>query len=119
MAEKASGTGALKLDVRDMGGRIIVAPDGALTYEECRQLDEALAAAAKGCGREIILDLKAVPLVDSEALECLWKWHEEIERQGGILKIISPNDVCRDIFIATRLVHVFHVYDDLARAVGA
>jgi hypothetical protein len=42
--------------------------------------------------------------------------HEELRDQGNRLKIIGLNDVCRDIFFATRLIHL-HVYQDIHEAI--
>jgi len=65
---------------------------------------------------DIILDCKAISYMDSEALELLVHMHEELRNQGNLLKIIGLNDVCRDIFVATRLIHL-HIYQDMHEAI--
>jgi len=42
---------------------------------------------------------------------------EKLRERGGILKIIALNDVCKDIFIATRLISVFPVYENIHEAI--
>ncbi len=54
--------------------------------------------------------------MDSEALELLVRMHEELRNRDNILRIIGLNDVCRDIFLATRLIYL-HVYDDIHEAI--
>ena len=62
------------------------------------------------------MDCKAVGYMDSEALELVVRMHEELRNQGNRLMIIGLNDVCRDIFFATRLIYL-HVYEDIHEAI--
>ena len=117
MADPAE-TKPLKVDVLPVAGRTLLAPDGALTHETLGRLDAALQEApAPGGRRQIILDGKAVPIMDSAALERLLTLHETLAQEGGSLTLIHLTPVCLDILMATRLRTVLHVLDDLNQAI--
>ena len=75
------------------------------TFEECISLQRT----------DIILDCKAVAYMDSDALQLLVRMHETLRNRGNLFKIIGLNDVCLDIFVATRLIHL-NVYEDIHEA---
>jgi anti-anti-sigma factor len=66
---------------------------------------------------EIILDLKGLAFLDSEALELLVYMHKELGNRTGKLKIVGLNATCRDILTITRLINVFYVYENIHDAV--
>lgn len=104
------------ISIAKVGTRAVLAPKNSLTYENCGDLETTFNECINQQKSDIILDCKAVIFIDSEALELLVRMHEELRNRGNILKIIGLNDVCRDIFLATRLVHL-HVYEDIHEAI--
>ena len=66
---------------------------------------------------EIILDCQALSYLDSEGLELLVRMHEDLQRRGGGLTIVSLNDVCLDILLATRLINILQVRADIHEAI--
>ena len=105
------------IDAVKLGNRIVLTPKESLTYQNCKGLEATLSECTTRKKTEIILDLKAVSFLDSGTLELLLKTHEELEKEGGVLKIVGMNAVCRDILLATRLIHVFRVYADIPEAI--
>jgi anti-anti-sigma factor len=110
---------SLQVGVTRVGNRTVLTPEAPLTHENCGELASKVEEVSKGHKPETILELKRVPLMDSAALEMLLDLHEALRQRGGALKIIGATDVCRDILLVTRLIHVLHVYDDLNQAVSA
>lgn len=106
-----------RISLAKIGGYHVLAPKIALAREHCDELDSFLNGLARRSPNSVILDFKSVPLMDSQALELLWRWHTELKGRGCLLKITALNDVCRDILVATRLIGVFHVFPDLQAAV--
>ena len=104
------------ISIARVGSRTVLAPKTSLSYENCEELQATFAECIKQQRSDVILDCKAVGYMDSEALELLVHMHEELRNQGNLLKIIGLNDVCRDIFVATRLIHL-HVYEDIHEAI--
>lgn len=61
---------------------------------------------------KFIFDLEHVPLVDSAGLEGIQVLVSNIGKHGGDVRVTSLNDVCRDIFLATRMEGVVRVCGD-------
>ena len=105
-----------EISVAKAGSRTILAPQDSLTYESCKELEVAMNECISQQQTNIILDCKAVQFMDSEALELLVRMHEELRKLGGTLRITDLNEVCSDIFQATRLIHL-NVYADIHEAI--
>jgi len=116
MTESVSSTEIEGLPSTEVGDVTILTPPAALTYTNCRSVGAACKRLLQSAKPRVVLDCKAVALMDSETLETLLETHHLLEDHGGSLRIIHLNEVCSDIFVATRLLNVLHVYPDLARA---
>ena len=106
-----------KASVIKAGTRTVLAPREGLTHQNCEELEATFNKCIAEGGLEIILNCKAVPLLDSAALELLLRKHEELRDRGGTLKLISMNDVCKDILVATRLINILDVHEDIRGAI--
>ena len=106
-----------KIGKARVSSRTIVSPKESLTIQNCEELETMFSDSLSQHKTEIIVDFKAVSFMDSEALELLLRFHEELSNRGGRLKIIGINAVCRDILNATRLINFFNVYEDIHHAV--
>jgi len=100
-----------------IGSAAIVSLSGPLVAEEQSKLVAAIdACAAEGIAR-IVIDMQRVPFIDSAGLETLQSLVPEFARKGADFRITGLNDVCRDIFIATRMMSFLHVAEDTDTAV--
>jgi anti-anti-sigma factor len=106
-----------RIDSMNIGGRIVLAPEGSVTHENCHQYKEKIETAIQGKKPEIIFDCRQVDLFDSAALEFLIQIHAELRSKGGALKIVGLNEVCRDILLVTRVMNVLFVYEDIHDAI--
>jgi anti-sigma B factor antagonist len=104
------------ISIAKVGSRTVLTPKRSITYENREEIQATIEECIQQQRSDIILDCKAVGYMDSEALELLVRMHEELRDQGNRLKIIGLNEVCRDIFVATRLIHL-HVYQDIHEAI--
>lgn len=109
-------TSSSAISIATVGSRTVLAPKESLTYENREELEATFEECVNEHRTDIILDCKAVTYMDSQALELLVLMNEELRSRGSRLKIIGLNDVCRDIFAATRLIHL-HVYEDIHEAI--
>ena len=116
MANDSHESTGFRVDRSKAGGRIVLTPTGSLAGEHSRLLKEALDEAAQGHSPEVILDCRSVHLMDSEGLETMLEAQNVLRERGGCLKIARLNDVCTDIFVTTRLVNVFQVFQDINMA---
>jgi anti-sigma B factor antagonist len=118
MSAVSGNTSAFAVGRTTIGGSLVLSPTGALTYETCTELRDALQQAAETPRANVVLDCRQVALMDSEALQLLVEWDTTLREGGGALKLSNLNEVCSDIFVVTRLVHVLTLFDDLKQAVG-
>ena len=102
-----------------LGGATVLSPSGSLTYETCAELRSAFEEAAETPHAGVVVDCRQVKAMDSEALELLVEWHEKLSDGGADLKLSNLNDVCSDILVVTRLIHVLGVCADIKDAVQA
>jgi anti-anti-sigma factor len=116
MEEKVSETTVSAFVTEKIGGRLVVTPKEPLTHQNCEQLGGVFEKCMNQGQSEIILDCKAVSYLDSAGLEFLCRMHDALKARGGALKIIETGEVCRDILVATRLINVFFVYENINQA---
>ena len=106
-----------KMGAAKAGARTILTPKEPLTCQNCEEFHARFDEITSQQKTEIILDCKAVSLIDSAGLELLVELEERLRKRGGILKLINLSSLCRDILVATRLINIFHVYSDIHEAI--
>jgi anti-anti-sigma factor len=111
--------GQLAINVTTSGGATLVTPSGSLTHQNCADLRKAFENAREDTCPVVILDCKAVSALDSEALELLLEWHHTFGEAGRTLRLVHLNEVCSDILVVTRLMHVFDVSRESRKAAPA
>ena len=67
--------------------------------------------------RKVILNLAAVPYIDSAGLGEIVRTYTTVSRQGGSLKLMSLTKRITDLLTITKLVNVFETFDSEADAV--
>jgi anti-anti-sigma factor len=123
MEEKTTAANGLidmkssKFGETKVGASILLTSKEPLTYQNCEELEGAFKDLMNRHENKIILNLKAVPFLDSKALELLVRIHEKLSKRLGALKIVGMDAVCQDIFYATRLINFFHIYKDFNEAI--
>jgi len=100
-----------------LGGATVLSPSGSLSFESCAELRSALEQAAETPHPCVVIDCRHVKTMDSEALELLTEWHVKLQENRGTLKLANLNDVCSDILVVTRLIHVLSIHADIRQAV--
>ena len=106
-----------KIGKGEAGTMTVLAPKESLTYQNCKELEATFNECINQYKNKIILDCEGIFFIDSEGLELLVRIDEKLRKGGGILKIVGLNDVCGDIFVATRLINIFFVYKDIHEAI--
>lgn len=81
-----------------------LAPTASLnTGEMLQELRAAIAVCLEGGDTKVVIDLSAVTLVNSEALEVLLDFQDGLIKQGGRVKVVKANRTLRDVFRVTGL----------------
>jgi anti-anti-sigma factor len=110
---------ASKISIAKMGNHMVATIRGSLTHETCDPVEKRVNDLIQQKKQWVIMDLKAVPFIDSRSLEMLLRVNAALKQHGGALKLIGLGPICRDILIATRLINLFHTYDDIHQAIRA
>ena len=98
--------------VLDISGRIAV-QDGASQFGRCMRHTLHL-------GRiHMVLNLDAVPYIDSTALGELVRAYTTASQMGGDLKLLHVGGRVRDLLTVVKLRPVFQLFDDEAAAVAS
>ncbi|MFE2534782.1 STAS domain-containing protein [Streptomyces sp. NPDC059371] len=71
-------------------GIALVTVAGELDVETAPELHHRLADQIRGGRRHLLLDLSAVPFMDSSGINALLKAHDAAGRAGGGLRLVSP-----------------------------
>jgi stage II sporulation protein AA (anti-sigma F factor antagonist) len=92
----------LSIDVTPYGeGIVLVCVAGELDVETAPELRDRLADQIRGGCRHLLLDLSAVPFMDSSGLNALLKANAEAGRAGTSVCLVSPAPVVRRILDLT------------------
>jgi anti-sigma B factor antagonist len=67
--------------------------------------------------KKLVLNLEAVPYIDSAGLGEIVRTYTSISRQGGKLKLLNVSKRIYDLLVITKLVTIFDSYEDEAEAV--
>ncbi len=91
--------------ILDMTGRLVLGEDTLLLREQVRAL------ISKG-HKKILLNLQAVPYIDSSGLGELVSAFTAVRREGGDLKLLNLGPKVHGLLQITKLYTVFEVYQD-------
>jgi anti-anti-sigma factor len=117
MSNSSENDASIKIGGTKVEGRVVLTPESSITYENCNEIEEKIDDATQRNKTEIILDFKHVDFLDSAALELLVQTHVELKSNGGALKIVGLSEICRDILLATRIINLLFVYEDMHEAI--
>lgn len=105
--------------IERQGAVCVLRPQTPLAGEQCAPF-VATALASLGAGRPmLVLDLHAVPLMDSNGLESLVVLRERVEGRGGAVKLAAVNQLCGDILRVTGVGEQFEQHLQVKSAVGS
>ena len=99
------------------GPVVILALRGPLVAKGLEELDAKIGECSTAGLFRIVLEMRESPFIDSAGLEKLQSIALDMGKRGGDVRIASLNDVCRDIFLATRMESLVQVCDDRETAV--
>jgi len=106
----------MKIEQSQQGTVAVFVPVGALIDDDRLQFAEVLRKCLDRGNARIIIDMNAVPFVESEGLELLLDIGEAAFEAGGGLRVINPSEMVKDILHATRLERTIEVHKDLIDA---
>ena len=101
---------AIKIDEREFQGTTILVVTGRMTTNECQgDLKNVVRSLIDRGRKQIVIDLEAVPFIDSAGLGELVSSYAGVQRIGGSLKLASVNRKIADTLDATGLGPVLQI----------
>jgi anti-sigma B factor antagonist len=117
--EGEDGFMSLSLKTRKVDGIVVLELSGKLTIgEPVLLLRETLRTQSTEGERKYILNLGDVSYIDSSGLGELVSSYTTIRNKGGDIKLLKLTTKTRDLLQMTKLLTVFDVYDDEAKALA-
>ena len=110
----------MNLDLREKDGINILVLGGQLTGgggdEQFREAIDTLLAAGRA---QILVDFTEITFMDSAGMGELVSGRRTVERFGGALKILNPNQRVHNSLTLAKLLPIFEVFDDEEKALGS
>jgi anti-anti-sigma factor len=92
----------MEIQVESRGDRRIVRIKDKITFEHCPQLQSSLDPALEPGVREIVIDFKDVPFMDSSGIGEVLRLFRLLRDRHGELVLINPNRKLRNLFTMYR-----------------
>jgi anti-sigma B factor antagonist len=109
---------SMELSERTVGGLIVLDLKGKLTLEDgAQQLRVKIDSLVFQNHTQIIVNLAAVPYIDSGGLGHLVACYTTLTRAGGRLTLINVNKKNHDLLSITKLVSIFETFDSERAAI--
>ncbi len=93
----------MDIQVETLGDSRIVHIKGKITFEYCPALQSRLDSILKDEVREMVIDFKDVPFVDSSGVGEVLRIFKRMRDAGGEVVLQNPNRKLRDLFVMYRL----------------
>ena len=99
------------------GSMTVLSVEPGLTKAEAEEFRRVAEGQIRDGGRWFVLDMARVGAVDSQGLEDLLWFHEQVDAVGGAVKVASLKGHGRKIFEMVRFDKKFEVFDNVHEAV--
>jgi anti-anti-sigma factor len=106
----------MKIQAQQNGAVTIVRPQGPLLEVDAEQVKLTLLETAQATLGRVVLDMEAIPFIDSRGLEVLVEVTEEMAESGQALKLCAANKTVREVLELTALAPLFEHFEDVGSA---
>jgi len=107
------------IDVESIDGTIVVTPVGDIDLGRSPSVRAAIASANARRPNRLIVDLAAVPYMDSSGVATLVEALQIARRENSVLLLCGLQPRVRSVFEIARLDNVFTIHADRATALAA
>ena len=106
----------MNIDARQEGTQLVLAPHGAIDSTTVKELDAALQAKIAGGASRVVLDLTAVPFLDSSGIGIIVRFHRALKEKSGELVVAGSCDAVLKVFKLIRLHQYLKIVPTVAEA---
>ena len=107
----------MKISEQHQGAVTVLKPDGPLLESDAAQFKTTAVQVLQATLGRVVIDMSAIPFVDSKGLEALLDVTDEMAHSGQSLKLCATNKTVREVLELTELVSLFEHFDDMNSAV--
>ena len=107
----------MKIHEQHQGAVTVLKPDGPLLESDAAQFKTTTAQVLLATLGRVVVDMSAVPFVDSKGLEALVDVTEEMSKSGQSLKLCATGKTVREVLELTELVSSFEHFEDVNSAI--
>jgi anti-anti-sigma factor len=107
----------MKIHEQLQGAVIVLKPEGPLIEGEAATVKQRLLTTLNATLGRFVVDMSAIPYVDSKGLEVLVEVTEEMGRSGQALRMCGANKTVREVLELTDLASLFEHFQDANTAV--
>ena len=107
----------MKIHEQLQGAVIILKPEGPLVELDAGVVKQRLLQTLNSTLGRFVVDMSAIPYVDSKGLEVLVDVTEEMGRSGQALRMCGANKTVREVLELTDLASLFEHFHDANTAV--
>lgn len=109
----------MDIQISRQGNVVIITVSGDVDAQSAPQLDDRLSELVSQGEQNYVIDLSAVPFMDSSGLATLVKLFKRIRIGHGDIKLAGMRPEILKIFQLTRLDRVFDIFYDQSAAVAS
>jgi anti-sigma B factor antagonist len=102
----------MDIQVESRGDRRIVRIKGKVTFEYCPVLQNRLDSILREGARQIVVDFKDVPFIDSSGIGEILRLFKRMRDAKGELVLANPNQKLRDLFSMYRFDQFMKIWED-------
>jgi anti-sigma B factor antagonist len=103
----------LHIELRELRGISILDLDGSLVLgDENSVFRQSIDELIERGGKNILLNLRNVNRIDSSGLGNLVSAYSQVQKAGGVLKLVGTNSHYVDLLVLTKLITLFPNFDD-------
>ena len=107
----------MKIPEQRQGAVTVLKPEGPLIEADSAAFKQRLMQALAASLGRFVVDMSAIPYVDSTGLEALVEVTEEMGKSGQALRMCSANKTVREVLEVTDLSSLFEHFEDSNTAV--
>ena len=107
----------MKISEQRQGAVIVLRPEGPLLEQDAPAFKQKLTTTMGESLGRFVVDMSAIPYVDSKGLEAMVEVTEELSRGGQALRLCSANKTVREVLEVTDLAAMFEHFEDTNTAV--